>query len=137
MPARFMRRISFLVFAVLSISSIGSALGHDVFKEPLEERYGLKTVSCKTCHPNNKDRSIHNLFGQMFEEEFKGMEMSKKYEAAKAEGEEAQAAYEKVMIEAFKKAMPVVEKKQLTVEQIIRAGLLNGTRLADKSDEDE
>ena len=128
---------SSFMFAVITLVSLGSAVGHDVFKEPLEERYGLKTVSCKTCHPNNKDRSVHNLFGQMYADEFKGMDMSRKYEAAQAEGEEAQAEYEKVMIAAFKKAMPKVEKKQLTVEQIIRAGLMNGTRLANKPDSDK
>lgn len=137
MPERIKQCISLFVFAVTSVTCWGAAMGHDVFKEPLEERYGLKTVSCKTCHPNNKDRSIHNLFGQMYADEFKGMDMSRKYEEAKAKGEEAQAAYEKEMIAAFKKAMPKVEKKQLTVEQIIRAGLMNGTRLADKPDDDE
>ena len=107
---------------------------HDVYKEPLEERYGLKTVSCKTCHPNSKDRSIQNTFGQYFADEFKGREISKKYEAAKALGEEQQKAYEDEMVASFKEVLIIVEKKKMTFADLIKAGLLNGTRLAEKKD---
>ena len=80
---------SFIFLFTFNVSFLSA---HDVYKEPLEERYGLKTVSCKTCHPNTKDRSIHNVFGQYFADEFKGQEITIKYEEAKAAGEEQQAA---------------------------------------------
>ena len=118
-------------FLTVSLAlALAPALAHDVFKEPLEKRYKLKTVSCKTCHPNSKDRSIHNAFGQMFADQFKGMGMSEKYEAAEAAGEEAKKKYEAEMVAAFEKAMLVVEKRKLTVAEMLRAGLMNGTRLA-------
>ena len=55
--------LGWVAFVCLVVTQSVSVMAHDVYKEPLEERYGLKTVSCKTCHPNSKDRSIHNTFG--------------------------------------------------------------------------
>ena len=121
--------------ACLFLSLPGAVLrAHDVYKEPLEIRYGLKTVSCKTCHPDSKDRSVQNKFGQYFADEFKGQDVSKKYEAAQAAGEEQQKAYELEMVASFNKALLVVEKKKLTFADMIKAGLLNGTRLQEKKD---
>ena len=105
-----------------------SVFAHDAFKEPLEKRYNLKTVSCKTCHPNNKDRSIHNEFGKLLETELKGKDITKKFKAAEAKGEEAVKAYEKEMVQHFVEAMKVVEKKSMTFEDLIKFGLLNGVR---------
>ncbi len=131
-----MRNFIALLFAFLflSVGQVSSLSAHDVYKEPLEVRYGLKTVSCKTCHPNSKDRSIHNTFGQYFADEFKGQEISKKYEAAKEAGEEQQKAYEAEMVVSFNEALKVVEKKKMTFADLIKAGLLNGTRLEEKKD---
>lgn len=124
-------------FAVLIGGS--SLLAHDAFKDPFMERYNLKSLSCKTCHPNNKDRSIHNKFGDYYEEALKGHDITKKFNAAAEKGEEAQDEYEKEMVKLFKEAMKVVEKKSMTFEDMIKAGMLNGTKLdtkkmADKKD---
>lgn len=127
MNIRFLMASCLATWLIANFVSFGWA--HDVFKEPLEKRYKLKTVSCKTCHPNNKDRSIHNKFGQMFADQFKGMEMSKKFEAAEAAGEEAKKKYEAEMVAAFEKALLIVEKKKLTIAEMLEAGLMNGTRL--------
>ena len=127
----------FVLFSVFSLflSLPGAMLrAHDVYKEPLEVRYGLKTVSCKTCHPDSKDRSVQNKFGQYFADEFKGQDVSKKYEAAQAAGEEQTKAYEVEMVALFNKALLVVEKKRMTFSDLIKAGLLNGTRLQEKKD---
>jgi hypothetical protein len=131
-------RTPILILFISIVVSGGQAqsIAHDVFKEPMEEKYQLKTVSCKACHPNNKDRSIHNKLGKLLEAEFKrkGLEMTKKYEEAKAQGADAQAAYEKQMINAFTEAMLLVEKQPLTIEDLILSGLLNGTRPKDEKD---
>lgn len=111
---------------------LNSAAAHDAFKEPLEERYGLKTVSCKTCHPNNKDRSIHNDFGKLFLAELKGKEITRKFKEAEAVGEDAVKEYEKEMVKHFLEALKVVEKKKMTFEDLMKAGLINGTRLDTK-----
>ena len=127
-----------LTLAFVGIVLLGNQTlsAHDAFKEPLEKRYNLKTVSCKTCHPDNKDRTIHNKFGMLFLEKFKGKDMSKKFAEAEAQGEEAKVAYEKIMAEEFTKALVEVEKTKLTIKELIEAGLLNGTRL-DESKEKE
>ena len=117
-------------FAGLFFVSVSTA--HDCFTEPLEERYNLKTVSCKSCHPNNKDRSIHNKFGIMLENALKGKDLSKKFKEAEAQGEEATAAYEKIMVEDFKKVLVQVEQEKLCLADMIKFGLINGMRLNDE-----
>ena len=131
-----MKNVLVLTFVVLVVSSSTNVLvAHDCFKEPLEERYNLKTVSCKSCHPNSKDKSIHNKLGIMLEKQLKGLDLTKKFFAAEEKGEEAKAAYEKEMVVEFKKAMVEVEKKQLTIKDMIEFGLFNGMRLNDKGEE--
>ncbi len=137
-----MKIMTFFVAAIFSIAVSTSAVAHDAFKEPMQKRYGLKTVSCKVCHPNNKDRSIRNPFGEHYAQALKGQDMTTKFNEASEKGEEAQKAYEKEMVKAFIEAMQVVEKKPITIEEWIKTGMLNGTRLdtkksGDKSDDDD
>ena len=126
-----------LLFAVMASCHVFAnlAVAHDAFKEPYEERYNLKTVSCKTCHPNTKDRSIHNALGLMYEKALKGTDITRKFKEAEAKGDEAVEAYEKIMAEEFKKVMPVVENQKMSIKEFIAAGLLNGTRLAVPKDD--
>ena len=123
--------------AFVVLISGSSLLAHDAFKEPFKERYNLKSVSCKTCHPFNNDRSIHNKFGLYYEEALKGHDMTKKFNAAAEKGEEAQDAYEKEMVKLFKEAMKVVEKKSMTFEDMIKAGLLSGVKFDFKKKAEE
>lgn len=126
-----MKRRKYLVLLIAGFAFISSnpVMAHDAFKEPMEKKYGLKTVSCKTCHPNNKDRSIHNEFGKLFEEALKGKEITRKFKEAEAKGDQAVAEYEKEMVQEFMQALAVVEKKLMSFEDLIRFGLLNGVRL--------
>ncbi len=119
--------------AGLCFDSISTA--HDCFTKPLEERYNLKTVSCKTCHPNNKDRSIHNKLGIMFENALKGKDLSRKFKEAEAQGEEAKLACEKLMVEDFKKVLVEVEQEKLSLSDMIKFGLINGMRLTDEGED--
>lgn len=127
------------IFAALTIMFIATASlqAHDAFKDPFIKRYGLKSISCKVCHPNNKDRSIHNKFGHYYEDALKGSEITKKFNAAAEKGEEAQKEYEKEMVKLFEEAMKVVEKKSMTFEDMIKAGLLNGTKMPKVTPKDE
>ena len=118
-----------LAIAAGVICFASKGLAHDCFKLPLEERYKLKTVSCKTCHPNNKDRSIHNKLGIMFENALKGKDLSKKFKEAEAKGDEAKAEYEKEMVEEFRKVMVEIEQQKMTLKDMIEFGLINGMRL--------
>ena len=125
--------LSLLVtFTVSWVAFSNGAWAYDAYQEPLEQRYHLKTVSCKTCHADTKDRTIYNKFGQLFVDAFKGKGIARKYEQAKAKGEEQKKSYEAVMAKEFAATLPVVEKKTLTIADLIKAGLLNGTRLDDK-----
>lgn len=116
-----------LVF-ILMVAVQATVVAHDAFKDPMAERYGLKSVSCKACHPNNKDKSIHNKFGIYYVNALKGKEISKKFKEAEAKGEEAVKAYEPEMVKHFIEAMKTVEKEKLTFEDMLKAGLINGTR---------
>ena len=110
--------------------SMASALhAHDEFKEVLERRYRLKSVSCKACHTDNKDKKIRNAFGKLFDKELKDKNLTKRYMAAKEEGDEAKQQFEKKMIKEFSAALNAVEKKPVTFLALMEAGLLSGTRL--------
>ena len=119
----------FILLFVAGLIGPNSLWAHDAFKEPFEERYGLKSIACTACHPNAKDRSIHNQFGKYYEEALKGKDISAKFKEAEAKGEEAVAEYEKEMVVHFVEAMKAVEKKSISFEDLIRAGMLNGTRM--------
>lgn len=126
-----MKRVCTFLALIFVVSILASAAdAHDAFKEPLEHRYNLKTVSCKSCHPDNKDRSIHNRFGMLFVEALKGSEMTKKFHEAEAKGEDAKKAYEKEMAKEFTKLLPIIEQKKITFKDLIEAGLMNGMRVA-------
>ena len=118
-----------LIFCYVMPSALNA---HDCFQKPMEERYSVKSVSCKTCHPINQDRSVHNEFGKLFLAELKGKELSKKFKEAEKKGEEAVAEYEKEMVKHFVVALKVIEKKNMTVEDLIKYGLLSGVRLEKK-----
>ena len=121
-----------IVPVTCALISVSAASAHDAFKEPMQKRYNFKTVSCKTCHPDNKDRSIHNKFGKLYLEALKGKDLTKKFYEAEKEGKEALKEYEKVLAKEFEKAMVVVEKEKLTVKDLLEAGLINGVRLDKK-----
>ena len=125
--------LSLLVVVTVSWVTLSNCTwAYDAYKEPILQRYHLKTVSCKACHANSKDRTIYNKFGQLFVDALKGQEIAKKYEEAKAKGDEQKKKYEAEMAKTFTAVLAVVEKKTMTIEDMIKAGLLNGTRLRDK-----
>ena len=124
-----MENKSLLFELALVFIATASLQAHDAFKDPFVKRYGYKSISCKVCHPNKKDRSIHNKFGHYYEEALKGSEITKKFNEASEKGEDAQKEYEKEMVKLFEKAKVVVEKKSMTFEDFTKAGLLNGTKM--------
>ena len=76
--------LSILVF--LTLTFCNPIMAHDAFKEPMQKRYNFKTVSCKTCHPDNKDRTIRNKFGELYFKALKGKDLTKKFFEAEKEG---------------------------------------------------
>ena len=123
-----MTRFTLLFASLALICNTVPVSAHDAFQDPMKERYGLKSVSCKACHPDNKDKSIHNKFGLYYVEALKGKDITKKFKEAEAKGEDAVKAYEPEMAKLFVEAMKVVEKEKMTFEDFLKAGLLNGTR---------
>lgn len=130
-PIRLRASILLLGVAVVAINlSTPQALNaHDEFKEVLERRYRLKSVSCKACHTDNKDKKIRNAFGKLLHEELKDKNLTQRYHDSKKEGEEAHKKFEKTMVKEFTVALKAVEKKPVTFQALMEAGLLNGTRL--------
>lgn len=113
----------------ITLSMSSEAIAHDEFKEVLERRYRLKSVSCKACHTDNKDKKIRNAFGKLLDKELKDKKLTERYQAAKDEGEDAKKRFEKKMIKEFSVALNAVEKKPVTFLALMETGLLNGTRL--------
>lgn len=125
-------KINLILVVLIFFCVPAISFAHDAFKEPLQTRYNLKTVSCKTCHPNNKDRTIHNEFGKLIELELKGKGITQMFKEAEAKGEEAVKAVEPEMAKIFIEALKVVEKKKMSFEDLLKFGLLNGVRVKDK-----
>ena len=113
----------------ISLLTAGSLTAHEEFKEVLEKQYRLRSVSCKACHTDNKDKKIRNAFGKLLHQELKDDNITEKYREAKEEGPEAEEKYKKKMVEQFKAALKKVEQKPVTFLAILETGLLNGTRL--------
>ena len=118
--------VSFLGIMAMPPSSVSA---HDEFKEAMEHRYRLRSVSCKACHTDNKDKKIRNAFGKLLFEALKSKELTKNYNEAKSKGDKAKKQFEKQMVKDFLSALKRVETKPVSFSALLEAGLLNGTRL--------
>lgn len=116
-------------FIAIALATGGDLDAHDEFKEVLERRYRLKSVSCKACHTDNKDKKVRNAFGKLLDKELKEKKLSEGYRAAKDEGDDAKKRFEKQMVKEFSIALNAIENKPVTFLALMEAGLLNGTRL--------
>ena len=118
---------------------------HDVFVDVLKEQYLLKSFSCKTCHAES-DKKLRTPFAERVYVEMKSLGYSAKFETAKkaddaakakdptSVGKEKGAVYEleQEMAVEFKKAFAVVSKQSMTIDEMLRSGLLYGARLDTK-----
>lgn len=112
-----------------------SADAHDFLKDPLKERYALKSVSCSACHPGS-NKAINNAFGMQFKTAFKGKNYTKRVHAAKdmkkkdkEAGEKALDAIGVEMVAQFNEIIVDIEKESMTFGELAKAGLLVGTKL--------
>ena len=119
----------------LCLFAYSSVDAHDFLKTPLQERYGLKSVSCSACHPGS-NKAINNAFGLKFKAAFKGKNYTKRVHDAKAlkktdkeAGEKALAAIDKEMVADFNAAIGEIETQTMTFADLVKMGLLNGTKL--------
>ena len=120
-------------FVCLLFSNTADA--HDFLKDPLKERYGLKSVSCSACHPGS-NKAINNAFGLKFKTAFKGKEYTKRVHEAKdlkkknkAAGDTALEGIGKEMVAQFITVIEEVEKESMTFGEMAKAGILVGTKL--------
>ena len=118
---------------------------HDIFTDVLKEEYMLRSFSCKTCHAES-DKKLRTPFADRIFKELKPQGYSAKFEAAqkadeaakakdpKSVGKEKGAVYEleKVMAVEFKKAFAKVSKQAMTIDEMLRSGLLYSARLDTK-----
>jgi disulfide oxidoreductase YuzD len=119
--------------ACLFINS--SVNAHDFLKNPVKERYGLKSASCYVCHPGS-NKAINNAFGLKFKEAFKGKDYTKQVHDAKTlkkkdkeAGEKALDAIEVAMVADFNAAVVEIEKTKMSFAEMAKAGMLMGTKL--------
>jgi hypothetical protein len=108
------------------------ARGHEIFQDILKEKYTLKSFSCKTCHQDSDNRKLRTPFAELYAEALKDGNWSAKWAEVEPKGEEAIAAFETEIGEAFKKSLDNVGKKTLTVDDLFAAGLLAGVRVDEK-----
>ena len=112
-----------------------TAAAHDFLKDPLKDRYKLKSVSCAACHPGS-NKAINNAFGMKFKTAFKGKDYTARVYKAKDLKKKDKDAGEKAlkgigveMVAQFEQVIAEVEKESITFGDMLTAGLLNGTKL--------
>ena len=132
--------VAFCLFAAPQTSQ-----AHDIFTDVLKEEYMLRSFSCKTCHAES-DKKKRTPFAERIFKELKPQGYSAKFEAAQKADEAAKAKapesvsktkgavyeLEKVMAVEFKKAFAKVSKQTMTIDEMLRSGLLYGARLDTK-----
>lgn len=132
-----LRRIFAIALATCSLCLLLSSQvdAHDFLKDPLKERYGLKSVSCSACHPGS-NKAINNAFGMKFKNAFKGKDYTKRVHDAKElkksdkeAGEKALDAIDKEMVADFDKFIVDIEKETMTFADMAKMGVLVGTKL--------
>jgi len=119
----------------LCLMTSSSVDAHDFLKDPIKERYGLKSVSCSACHPGS-NKAINNAFGMKFKAAFKGKDYTKRVHEAKElkktdkeAGEKALDAIDKEMVADFNKVVVDIEKESMTFADMAKMGVLVGTKL--------
>lgn len=143
-----MKKVSVATLLCLAVLAINAqtASAHTPFKTALQDAYGLKTVSCYTCHSRKGDvpadkleafaensKAFRNEFGQALYKHMASGDWSAKIAAAKESGD--QAAQDKVeaeATEAFKAAArQVIQLKApsgKTYHEELTAGTLDGVK---------
>ena len=112
-----------------------SADAHDFLKDPVKERYGLASVTCKACHPGS-NKAINNVFGLKFKKAFKGKDYTVRIHEAKDlkkkdkdAGQKVLDEIEKEMVAHFNEVIPDIEKESMTFADMAKTGVLNGAKL--------
>jgi hypothetical protein len=140
------------IFAVALVAAVAWAVqssvasAHPDFKKEVTTQFGLKTVSCNTCHAKEEEvpkdqleaykankKGFRNAFGQEFDKLMKEKGFSAKIKAAKvAENKPAEDAAKKEALDAFKEALKkVVDVKApsgKTYGEELKAGTLEGVK---------
>lgn len=130
----FKKQTSILAVLIVMGFAVSAASAHDCFKEPFQNYYKFKSVSCKTCHPDSK-KETHNRFGIVYVKALEGKNLTKMFREAEAKGNQAALAkVEKEMVAEFMKIVPTVEDEAMTFKALLASGLINGTRLDKKED---
>jgi hypothetical protein len=115
-----MSRFFIVLTAVVSIA-LGTlceeTMAHSIFKKAMEKSYPIMKVSCNACHKKGEKKTVRNDFGELFFKELKVDNVTQNWKDAKANGRDAQKAYEKeTMAPLFEKALKKV--KESTVPEV-------------------
>ena len=142
--------IAFAAFGFAHLFVMGdSVAAHEIFQDVLKERYNLKTFSCKSCHPDSKDRKLRTPFADRIYKQMKPLDLSEKFAVAEKAEEAAKAKdpdsvgkdkgpifeFEQMAAKEFKKAFVEVGKQTMTIDEMFEQGLFNGARLDTKKSE--
>ena len=112
---------------------------HGIFKKHLEQKYTNDSakllVTCNACHVKGKPKDQRSQLGQLFAEEFKGMDLSKKWEAYGDDDIEGREKFEQetmvpAFIEAYKKVGEMELKKgEGKIKDLFATGKIDQTKL--------
>lgn len=122
-----------LVILVNSLTAVPTQAAHSVFKRVLQRRYELASVSCNTCHVEEKERTERNEVGDVIYEQLADQKISERFREAKRRGFESRRQFEGVMEREFLQALKTIEPLRTsngrTFGQRFRSADFRGLRL--------
>ncbi len=127
--------VALCALTLMTWSSVGNqATAHGIFKKTLEKKHTNLRVTCNMCHVKGEAKTERNPFGKMFYEQFKGKDLSARWEAV--EGDDRKQFENEVMAPAFLEALKVVNdretKEGVKYGELIPNGKIDGSKLKKK-----
>jgi len=109
---------------------------HGIFKKTLEKEVEGLRVTCYACHVKKEPKTVRNEFGELFYQEFKEEEFSKRWDELEQDREARKEFENEEMAPAFRKAMKKIGEKETEEGEkyidLIKAGKIEGTKLKKK-----
>ncbi|HMO12653.1 MAG TPA: hypothetical protein PKD64_09750 [Pirellulaceae bacterium] len=109
---------------------------HGVFKDKLEQEVEGLRATCYACHLQKEPKTVRNEFGELFFQQFEGMDLSARWDATEGDDEAREKFEQEVMAPAFVEALKVVGDKKnaegIKYSVLIKEGKIEGTKMKKK-----
>ena len=128
---RKLRLGAWICLVAILLNSTG-VFAQTLFKKELQAHYGVKSVSCNTCHVSGKPKKMRNDFGELFAKGLAGKNVTKRIKESKSDPD-LKAKVEAEVKKEFGEVMKKIDKMKYpgggTYGEAIKAGKIAGVKL--------